>query len=304
MPRHSTSFPITVTMLVLLTVVWGGTFPATKLALEITNPMHFLALRFLVALVILTPFLPALRRSSVPGVNISSFPNRETWKVGVWVGLFMFIGFALQVVGLKYTTASRSGFFTSLLVLITPFLAHILRTSRTSLIALAGVPLALLGVYFLSNPETGGLNRGDWLTIGCAFAFSCQMVSLEFAASRVDDSWGLTYIQMLIITGGALIWCLIEGIPLIINSDGWLAVGYTAVFGGIGAVYLQSRYQPETTAGHASLIFTLEPVFASIFAYLLLGDSWTTRALIGASLILSSMVWSSFFIKNNTRNGQ
>ncbi len=301
MPRKPTSFSLTIAMLVLLSVLWGGTFPATKQALEITNPMHFLALRFLVALVILTPFLSTLRRASIQDRNVSGFPDKKVWKVGAWVGLFMFLGFALQVVGLKYTTASRSGFFTSLLVIITPFLAHILRTSRTSLIALAGVPVALLGVYFLSNPESGGLNFGDWLTIACAFAFSCQMVSLEFAASRVDDSWGLTYIQMLMVGGGALVWSLIEGAPLQISSNGWLGVGYTAIFGSIGAVYLQSRYQPETTAGHASLIFTLEPVFASIFAYLLLGDTWTTRGLIGASLILSSMIWSSFFIKDKIR---
>lgn len=285
-------------MLVLLTVIWGGTFPATKAGLEITNPMHFLALRFLIAVIILTPFLPRLRRYSAKGATISAFPDRKVWKVGVWVGLFMLLGFALQVVGLKYTTASKSGFFTSLLVIITPFLAHFLRTSRTSMIALAGIPLALSGVYFLSNPEMGGLNRGDWLTIGCAFAFSCQMVSLEYAASKVDDSWGLTYIQMLIIGVGALVWSLIEGAPFQINADGWLAVGYTAVFGSIGAVYLQSRYQPETTAGHASLIFTLEPVFASLFAWLLLGETWTMKGLIGASLILSSMIWSSFFIRD------
>jgi drug/metabolite transporter (DMT)-like permease len=104
----------TTLMLVLLTVIWGGTFPATKTALSVTDPMQFVALRFGLAIGLVTPFLARLRRGS------GTLWNAKLWRAGVGVGSLLFIGYALQTLGMKHTTASRSGFFTGLLVALTP----------------------------------------------------------------------------------------------------------------------------------------------------------------------------------------
>lgn len=100
----------------------------------------------------------------------------------------------------------------------------------------------------------------------------------------------------------ALTWILIDGKPFAMNGAGVLAVLYTGIFGTVVAVWMQTRFQPEVPAGHAALIFQLEPVFAGTFATILLGDIWTVRALFGAGLILAASSLSSFgLVKQSLR---
>ena len=280
-------------MLILLTVVWGGTFPATKTALELTDPIQLIALRFWLAIILMLPFLNRIRRSS--GIDIKAEPllKKTTWLAGSWVGMWLFVGYVLQTVGMRHTTASRSGFFTGLLVILTPIAAYLFRTSKVPASSIIAVPVSLLGVYLLADPKLGVLNIGDWLTIGCAAAFALQMVSLESVTKRVRDFWGLTFVQMVTIGIGSLIWVLIEHKPFQVSPEGWAAIIYTGLFGSIFATYLQTRYQPDISAGSAALIFALEPVFAGIFAFFLLHDQWSQRSLLGALVILIAMVWSS-----------
>ena len=280
-------------MLVLLCVIWGMTFPATRSALAVTDPLQFLALRFGLAIIITTPFM-VIRWLRISKHDASS---RERiipmFKHGVWIGIFLFLGFVLQTVGMRYTTASRAGFFTGLLVVMTPPLALLLRTSRMSGAAWLGIPVAVGGVYLMARPGAGGMNLGDWLTIACALVFALQMIALEAVARKGCDTWTLTYAQILTVGVGALVWCIVEGNSFNITTNGWLAVLYTGVFGGIIATWMQTRFQPMVPAGHAAIVFTAEPIFAALFAWLLLSEGWTLRGLMGAVLILAAMVISS-----------
>jgi len=145
----------------------------------------------------------------------------------------------------------------------------------------------------MADPEIGGMNIGDWLTIACAFAFALQMVVLKAVARKGGDVWMLTYAQMVVVGAGALIWSLVEGNALMIEPRGWLALGYTAIFGSVIATWMQTRFQPQVPAGNAAIVFTLEPVFAALFAWMLLSEGWMLRGLMGAALILAAMVISS-----------
>jgi len=263
------------------------------------TPWQFLAFRFTIGTLLFVPFvLHSLKRTSLSGLDV-----RRIIRFGVGVGVLLFLGFALQAVGMKYTTASRSGFFTGLLTLMVPLIAMAFRTSRTSFSVWIALPVALAGIYLLVDPELGNLNIGDLLTIGCALAFAFQMVGLEATNNRLTSSGVstggeaatnlLTLAQMVVIslaTIGIAIW---DGQPLSINRTSWWGIGYTAVFGSLIAVWLQTKYQPKVPASYAGMIFTLEPLWAALFAWLLLGDPWTGRALIGAGFILLAMVISS-----------
>lgn len=317
-------------MLVLLTVIWGLTFPATKAALEQTDPIQFLALRFVFGFVLLVPLLQIMKRArkrhpaALPHVEspapttiavatelegmhpfwfrLRTVPLRSIALRGAIVGLFLTVGFILQVLGMQHTTASRSGFFTGLLVVMVPPLAMLLRTSRSPLASWLAILPALFGIYLLADPELGGLNIGDLLTIGCALAFALQMVVLEALSSGSHESNRLTLWQIAVIMVVASAWALIEGKPVELNLVGWLGVGYTALFGSVVAVYLQTRYQPDVPAGHAALIFILEPVFAATFAWILLNEPWTARSLAGGALVLAAMGLSSFGLLRDKPN--
>ena len=280
-------------MLALLCLIWGMTFPATKAALSLTDPVHFLAIRFSMASILFLPFLYIRRKQISGNSDVSPAELRKSFLLGSWVGLFLLAGFLLQVQGLKLTTASRSGFFTSLLTIIAPLLAWLFRTSKTHWATWIGLVPAMIGIYLLADPESGGLNKGDLLTIGCAFAFALQMVVLESVAGKSKNVLVLTYGQIITVTVGAITWSLIEAVPFQISLTGWVAAGYTGLFGTVIAVWMQTRYQPEVPAGHAALIFTLEPVFASLLAWILLAELWTLQALSGATMIFLAMIISS-----------
>lgn len=189
------------------------TFPATRTGLMTTDPAHFLALRFGLAVIIVTPFMLIRSRRRSDNEKDRRSKSRGTFLYGCWVGIFLFIGYILQNYGLSHTTASRSGFFTGLLVLIVPLLALLFRTSRMRTAAWFGIPIAVGGIYLMADPEIGGMNIGDWLTIACAFAFALQMIVLETVSRKGGDVWMLTYAQIVVVCVGASIWSLIEGNP-------------------------------------------------------------------------------------------
>ncbi len=146
-------------ILIFVTLIWGSTFTVVKGALADTTPFFFMAIRFLLAALI---FVAIFYRKIFP-LDFFSF------RAGVAVGICLFLGFALQTYGLAYTSASRSAFLTSLLVLWVPFISLFVEKERPSASQWGAIGVAIAGMWFLNRPETGQLGRGDWLTIGCAF---------------------------------------------------------------------------------------------------------------------------------------
>lgn len=292
-------------MLVLLTIIWGLTFPAIKAALASVTPWQFLAFRFMIGAII---FFPIMALNSTRRRVSYRQALSKVWLVGGGLGVLLLLGFALQAIGMKYTTASRSGFFTGLLTLMVPIFATIFKTSKASLMVWLAIPVALSGIYFLADPNLGGINYGDWLTIGCAIVFALQMVALEATSNHypqsgnreIDDTStdALTFAQLFMVGVGCSLIAAMEGKPVNIAPVGWWGIAYTALFGSLIAVWLQTKFQPKVPAGYAGMIFTLEPLWAAFFGWLLLGDMWTERGLIGAGCILIAMVISSIRIGN------
>ncbi|NIO38190.1 EamA family transporter, partial [Candidatus Bathyarchaeota archaeon] len=144
-------------MLLGVSMIWGGTFPLIKVSLQDTSPYVFLSLRFLMA----TLILAAVFRKELTSTSMQAL------EAGFLIGIFIFIGYLTQTVGLKYTTASKSGFITGLYVVFTPILAYpILRTALPRKRILA-VLLASTGLFLLSeiDPISLRMNYGDFLTV-------------------------------------------------------------------------------------------------------------------------------------------
>jgi len=268
--------------LVTVTAVWGATFFMIKDALVLVTPFWFMALRFSLAALLLGPF--ALAR---PGrFSISS----ARW--GLEVGVVLFLGYALQTVGLQFTSASRSGFITGLAVVFVPLGAAVLYRHRPPAATLAGVSLSVLGMALLSfgAGESLSIASGDVLTLGCALAFTAQILAVGRYAPRVDPIQ-LTFTQVLVTAVLSLgMAAALEIFPARHIGAVAPAVGFTALFATVGAYYVQVRAQRFTTPTHTALIFALEPVFAAIFATTLGGERLAAHELAGCALILAGML--------------
>lgn len=270
-------------MLALCTVLWGATFPAIKMALADASPWTLVALRFSLAALVFVPFTlgGALRAA------------RADLAAGFWLGLTLLVSFGAQTFGLLYTSVSRSAFITQLLILFTPLLQFALYRRIPAPTTLLGGAVVLGGMYILTAPAGElALNRGDWLTLLCAFTFSIYILIIDYR-SRPENSATLSFFQTAFLAAGA--WgfvATLETPRFEFSTMGVMALLFLAIGGVNGAVYLQMRYQPQTSPSRAAVVFSLEPVFATLFAVWLGWEQLGSRVLIGGGVVLAGVLIS------------
>ena len=147
-----------------IAVIWGSGFIGTKLALDGgLTPIQIMTLRFLIASIILGLIFYKKIKENI---------TKESLIAGVWLGLFSFIGFSAQTIGLVYTTVSKNAFITASNVAIVPFIGYLLYRNKLDKIGIIGSVMALLGIGVLSLESDFSINFGDFLTFLCAMAFA------------------------------------------------------------------------------------------------------------------------------------
>jgi drug/metabolite transporter (DMT)-like permease len=289
--------------LVLTTLVWGTTFFMAKDILAYWSPLAYTAVRFAAASVILALlFWRKLFHAS-----------REARRAGALLGLLMGAGFALQAAGQVYTTASKSAFITEFTTLLVPFVAYAVLRARPGIEKLIGVALATIGGLLILAPHgAGGVNVGDLLTLAATGAFAFHITLLSVYARRFD----VVQITVLQITStGVLVvaaWLVFRACGLVFAHDAlpafvaresapliWDAhivwqLAYLATVATVAVFFLWTWGQSRTTATHAAIIFSLEPVFANAFAVAFRGgQEWLgARGYLGAALVLAGVVIS------------
>ncbi len=262
------SYALGLLALNLLTLIWGTTFAVVKGAVAEVPPSLLVFWRFLVASAF---FLPLLLR----------LPPRA-WGPGLELAFWLFLGYATQAVGLELTSASRSAFITALNVVLVPLLLS-LAGRRVGGLWLSAL-LALLGVAFLSyDPRQPPLNAGDLWTLLTALTYALYIVRLEVHAKAIP-SLPLTAIQVLGTALFALPWALAQGVRL--EGVPWGAVLYLGVAATALTTWLQTWGQGHVPAPQAAILYTLEPVWATLFAFLVLGERLGPSGLLGAALVL------------------
>lgn len=267
-----------------VSMIWGGTFPLVKVALLDASPYAFLSLRFFIA----TLILAIVFRKDVMSAS------REALLAGFLIGAFIFIGYLTQTVGLKYTTASKSGFITGLYVVFTPILSYaILKTTLPRKLILA-VLLAATGLFLLSeiDPRGLGMNYGDFLTLVCAVAYAFSVVLIGKYTKKHSPSVLATTQTLTTWILCTLSWSIIEPFFLPTSRIAWVAIFITAVFATSLAFLAQNYAQKHTTATKAAIIFTAEPVFALLFSFATLGETLSQTGILGATLIVAGMLLS------------
>ena len=267
--------------LIFLTMIWGTSFSLVKTALQDISPLLFLSIRFWIGGLILVLFLGFQK-----GLKIT----KKTWIHGTILGVFMFFGMGLQTVGLKYTTASKSGFITGLAVFFVPMVVVFIEKTIPRKMTLLGVVLATIGVYAFTSPRGGGFNYGDLLTLGCAFSFAFEIVYVEVFGKQ-NDTMSLAAIMVIMTAVFASLGAVFLETPVIAFTGRMLLPLFiTATLATALGFYLQLHWQPSTSATAAAVIYTMEPVFAAFFAMLFMGDRLTGTGWFGAGLIICGML--------------
>lgn len=283
MTDNSSSSPppwLSVTALTVVTAIWGWSFLLVKDAVAGYPVFPFLAVRFSLAALLVLPFfshrLRALDRGALVG--------------GVLMGAALFSGYAFQTTGLLFTSAANSGFITGLFVVLTPLFEAILLRRLPRLDLLGAVLLSTTGLALLSWRLGGGVNLGDLLSLCCAGVYAVHLLLTSYMARR-HDTGVLVIVQ--IATVALLAWVFsIPALPRLwpIPRPTWIAIVVTAIFATALAYFVQTTFQRYLSALQTALIFTLEPVFAGLFAVLLGGEHLGWRGLGGGALIVVGML--------------
>jgi drug/metabolite transporter (DMT)-like permease len=276
-------------LLLAVVCVWGATFALTKAALRDISPLLFNLVRMVLAFACLTVFYRRWLKSI----------GRRALASGAVVGLCLAMGYQFQTAGLARTTPSKSAFITGLVVVLVPLLAAIpvIRPSnvhKPHWNAWVGALLAFVGIVLLTTPagtlmNFREINLGDLLTLGCALGFALHVIALAHTSPRVR------FEQLAPLQVGFCALFMSVSTPLLEHSHvrwtGWVfaAIIIDGVFATAVAFSIQSWAQQFLPATHTALILAMEPVFAWLTSFLLLGERLGARAGAGAGLILAGI---------------
>ncbi len=279
--------------LLLVTLIWGGTFVMVKDAVTAYPVFGFITLRFGVAAALLVPIVLWRRTRRTPAVSRPaakpSAGTRAAKIAPVLLGLALFAGYGFQTAGLALTTPAKAGFITGLSVVLVPMGAALLLRQAPTRAAWWGVGMATVGLALLSLNADLSVSFGDLLVMCCAVAFAAHiLLTARFAPGH--DPLDLLFGQVLTVTVlSALVSLVFEQRPPIAGSV-LFAAAFTGLFATLMAFGIQMVAQQYTTATHTALIFAAEPVFAALFSVLLIGEVLGPRQILGCVLILGGMV--------------
>jgi drug/metabolite transporter (DMT)-like permease len=266
-------------LLLLAVVLWSTTFFVMKTSLNSISPALLVLIRFAIASAVV--YVLFRRRIEFTWLNLLK---------GLAIGIPEYLGFMLQVTGLTMTTASKNAFITGLGVVIAPVLSFLfLRENRSWKVILALI-LAVDGLWIISFGFTlhiGSMGTGDFLTLLSAFAFSVQVFMIHLF-SRRESFYATTFFQLLAVTVCSLAYALVTKQTLVVNPVSWPSLLYLALFTTIVTLLLQNRYQHDVTVAEASVIYSLEPVFATLLAALFIGEHIGPVALVGGMLMFAA----------------
>ena len=282
-------------------LVWGATFVVIKDALADVSVFVYLAMRFgLAAVIMAILYWRALAKLTIASI----------WA-GAQIGIFMFCGYAFQIVGLKFTTPSKAAFITGSSVVIVPLLLATFARRRIGRWTWAGSVAALAGLYFLSVPREGvsGLNRGDPIVFGCAVMFALHFIFIGRHVQRHSVA-ALSFLQ--VATTGCLSFLTLA----VVSATGWeqprldwtnylvFAILLTAIGATVICFSLQTWAQQYASPAHTAILVSLEPVFAALTSLVFAHEHLGGRGLGGSGLILAGILLAEWKGSVESRPGE
>jgi drug/metabolite transporter (DMT)-like permease len=270
--------------LAVITLIWGSTFVVVKNALDDLSTLLYLAARFSLATVAVLMFY----RGRLSTAMENPWPSL---RGGVLAGLCLIAGYTFQTSGLRYTTPSMSAFLTGLTTLLVPFLSSIVYKKAPHLSEGIGVVVATAGLGLLTlRGDRFDFGKGELLTLGCTVAYASHILVLG-RYSHIGSLELLSVTQMATAAlAASLTFWWAETPRARWTPSALAAVAVTGLLSSALAFSVQAWAQRRTTPTHTALVFALEPVFAALTSYLVIGEILPGRAMGGAMLILAGIL--------------
>ncbi|WP_028975510.1 DMT family transporter [Sporolactobacillus terrae] len=275
-----------------ITFVWGTTFIVVQNILDKLTPLTFNAWRFLIAALFLLLWQYVRRKKSAHTLKNINWPLIGS---GTLLGGLLFAGYVCQTIALLYTSASNAAFITGLSVVLVPIFSAFLLHQTPRRTALLSVPLAAVGLFFLTTHGSFVLNKGDLIVLVSSVTFALHIVFTAKVTERYD-SYALTIVQLFTVSCLAFAFSLfLEGgnafaIQQIVQLDVLVIILFMALFATALAFLLQTALQKDTPATHVGIIYIMEPVFAAWTSILFQNAQFGTHEIAGSLLILVGML--------------
>ena len=274
-------------MLLFATLIWGSAFVAQSVGMDHLGPMSFQAVRSLLAVAAMAVLVFCADRDKAR--YFDQWKNKNLWKTGILCGLALFVAQSLQQMGLQYTEPGKAGFITAMYIVLVPVFGLFLGR-RCGWQIWFSVALAVAGLYLLSCVGVARINLGDVMILVSAGAFAVQILLIDYLAQELDGL-RLNGIQFLVVM------VLSSLVAALTETATWQAIIDCAVpllFAGIlssGVAFsLQILGQQHLPPEPASLIMSLESVFAVLAGWVILGQTLRPIEALGCCLVFAGVI--------------
>lgn len=283
-------------LLMLAALIWGSAFVAQSVGMDYLGPFTFNSVRSFMGSLVLLPVIwfmdrqkkaEAARQKNMEGTKVQQ--RKVLLTGGVCCGIILTVSTSLQQIGLQYTSAGKAGFITALYILIVPLLGMFLG-KKAGIKTWIGVALAVVGMYLLCIKEGFSISYGDFMVLLCAFVFSLHILTVDYFSPKVDGI-RLSCIQFFVCG-------CISAFPMLLSEhptlhqilQAWLPLAYAGVLSSGVAYTLQIITQKHLNPTVASLLMSLESVFAVLTGWLVLKERLSMRELLGCVLVFAAII--------------
>lgn len=283
-------------MLLTTAIIWGTAFVAQRSGMEFVGPLTFNGIRFIIGALILVPvilIMEKLGKKNQPAIPMTAEEKKKErkvlWTGGFFCGVALMAGSVIQQMGLVYTTAGKTGFITALYIVIVPMTGIFLGRKVRALLWVS-VALGVVGLYLLSINEGFSINVGDVLVFICAFGFAAHILVVDHFSPKTNPI-KLSAVQFLVCgTLSLILMFFFEDPQLKYILAGAIPILYTGIMSCGVAYTFQVIAQKDTEPTVASLLLSMESVFAVIFGMLILHEQLLPKEAVGCIIMFAAII--------------
>jgi len=276
--------------LLIATFIWGTTFIAQSVGMDYIGPFTFQAVRCALAVAGLLPVIFLFDKQSGKSFR-REWKDARLWKAGIACGIPLFLAGNLQQIGIIYTTAGKAAFLTAMYIVMVPVLGIFLKRKVSFMVPIS-VAIAVVGLYLLSFANVSRINLGDIALLGSALLYAVQILSADRFVADVDPL-RLNCLQVgVCAVGSAIVTVFTETVVISDLLNCWFPLCYAGLLSMGMAHSMQIIGQKHVEPAAASLIMSMESVFAVLSGWLLLHEVLPFQEILGCILVFIAVILS------------